>query len=557
MLPSLANLVLDTGAGPAESGTKRKLAGDPSDGSLNTTIDTLGCVAVPMSGAEIDTADFITKIDRGTRAWFHARLTAALRDENVPQMTTKKQPDVEKMQAWATGRDVWTALNRSTKDAFYAYVELDKPSGRANLFLPAKRTAMVNTFSEVHTGGGNDVRSRALALYLKDRLTFVKQGDSRLGLAKMYNSWSNSGFGKWAHITPAVGLRAALALRSELDAAGFDSQLVGGSHMIYKPPGGTELPAHTDGPRPAAMIALLKAELEANGRFPTTTEWMQTHGIQSLVHFDGGRVDGYTYTIGPMTPKRLYICLNAVQTGALGATDDQLFTTRKKNDDEEDDTANGDATTTRRTRFLVGGTGPSFLNWKENFAKFNAVLAANGETEPLREIPIRPPAGTPAGAFAAVWPVGFPHGSAPNAERRITTTASLAIVSPNSPARDERVPQRVRALAIIADDASSDNDRAQAKNLIASQTAPFAGGKTHLHPEHAGNWFDPTMRESQRGGFYQSIAPTRRDAAVFVAAWEEGDARLAPTAEDWARYEAARRAMPRGAVARRPRFDAD
>lgn len=554
MLPSLANLVLDTGAGPAESGTKRKLAGDPPDGSLETTIDTLGCVAVPMSGAGIDTADFITKIDRGTRAWFHARFTAALRDKNVPEMKIKDQPDVEKMQAWANGRDVWAALGMSEKDAFYAQVELDNPSGRANVFLPAARTAMAKTFSDRATGG-DDVGSQALAIYLKDRIAFVKQGDTRMGMAFMYKSWANNGFGKWAHITPAVGLRAALALRSEFDAAGFDTQLVGGAHMIYKPPGGTELPAHTDGPRPAAMIAFLEAELKANGRFPTTTEWMKTHGMQSLVHFDGGRVDGYTYAIGPMTPKRLYICLNAVKTGALGATDDQLFPKRAKKEKGADDTANGNATTTRRTQFLVGGKGPSFLNWKANFSKFNAVLAANGETEPLREIPIRPSAG--AGAFAAVWPVGFPHGSAPNAERRITTTASLAIVSPVPLERDERVPERVRALAIVADDDSNFTERQRANNVISSQTASFAGGKTHFHPEYAAMWFDPTLRESGRGGFYQSIAPTRRDAAVFVAAWEEGDARLAPTAEDWARYEAARRAMPRGAVARRPRFDAD
>jgi len=517
--------------------TKRKLVTDQQLGdSFETTIDAIGSVALSMS--TFDSVDFIRNVDAGTRAWFFARLAVAMQpDVEVPQITSKQSLDLPKMQAWQRGRDIWTALSQEMKAEFYSHFELDISYGRANLFIPANRNYIVKAFA-VKAVDNQDIE--ALDLFLKDRLTYVKQGDSRMGMSAMYKSWSNKGFGKWAHIMPGVGLRAALVLRSKLDHIGIETQLVGGSHMIYKPPRGTELSAHTDGPRPMTMITLLEAGVHKNGRYPTTIEWMQTHGIQSLVHFDGGSVDGYTYTIGPMNPKRLYICLKAVQDGSLNVPDDQLFPPP--------------ADSAARARFLTGGTGPSFLNWKENLDKFNDVLAANDEPEPLREIPIRPPEGTPVGVFAAVWPVGFPHGSAPNNQRRITTTASLAVVSANMPARDQRVPERVRALATIADTASSVEARAQAKQTIATQTKPFAGGKTHLHPEHADTWFDQTLLTSGVGGFYKSIAPTHEDMEAFVKAWNEGDPVHAPTADEWRAYEAARLSMPRGAVAHRPRY---
>jgi hypothetical protein len=62
------------------------------------------------------------------------------------------------------------------------------------------------------------------------------------------------------------------------------------------------------------------------------------------------------------------------------------------------------------------------------------------------------------------------------------------------------------------------------------------------------------MQYSGTGGWYQSIAPTSEEAEAFAAAWAEGDLDLAPTPEDWLRYEAARASAPRGALVARPRF---
>lgn len=546
MLPNLSKLsTLTLTTGPPASKRQRIIDDALSTRPLAETLDMFGCVAVPLRTPGIDADAFKQKVDAGTRAWFYARLNAALAlDVEVPTISTGGDPDSTKMGMWRVGRDAWSGLRGETKTVFFVRFDLQSQEGRDNLFNPGKRKIKIDDFAANAFDAADPARSEALAFYLSDRVIFVKQGDSRMGLSSMYKSWSQTGFGQWAHITPGVGLRAAMALRTTLSDAGIDTQLVGGSHMIYKPPGGKELPAHSDGPRPATMITLLEAEFRKNSRFPTTTEWMQNNGVQSLVHFEGGKVDGYTYAIGPMTPKRLYLCLKAVQDGTIAATDAELF--RDASSDRNAGTA--------RTRFLTGGTGPSFMRWKENFAKFNAVLAANGEPEPLREIPIRPSDDAPQGAFVALWPNGFPHGSAPNHRRRITTTASVAVVAPSYKMRDERVPKRVHALATIASPDTEAVARASARALISADTTPFYGGKTHLHPEHAGTWFDQDMLASGTGGFYQSIAPTLEDARAFAAAWGEGDLDLAPTAEDWRAYKAARAALPPGGVAVRPRF---
>lgn len=520
--------------------------------TLEQTLDVNGCAALRIPEANINTPEFIANVDKGTRDWFYARLNSALSPSaTVPVMKNKNVIDSKKILQWETGRNTWNEFQHETKMAFFARLNLATAQGRENLFSTKKRKVAIADFAK------DLPNSDALAYYLDDRAKYVKQGDSRMGLSAMYKSWSAAGFGKWAHIVPSHGIRAALALRDELEEKGISTQLSGSSHMIYKPPVGDKLPSHTDGPRPATMITLLEEFSRKNKRFPTTSEWIQDNGLQSLVHFDGGNVDGYTYSIGPMTPKKLYICLRAVQDGSIGLSNEELFekTKKKKSDGDEDDDEQEEEAAVgidKRISFLTGGTGPSFMKWLENIEKFNEILAQKGEG-PIGELPIRPETDKP-GAFVALWPNGFPHGSAPNKHRRITTTASLSVVGPNYKERDERVPERVSALAIIASELATPEQRARARATISSQTQPFYGGKTHIHPEHAGSWFDPDKISNGTGGFYQSIAPTLADAAAFSKAWKEGDAKYAPTTKEWENYEFVKKAMPPGSVARRPRF---
>ena len=526
MLPSLSTLSLKTlsNTGAPKSGEKRKtkpvfkkleIEKRPT---LTQTIEVNGCAAISIPEANVNTAEFISNVDNGTQAWFNARFNAALSPSaNVPVIKTNKVIDPQKMLDWETGKNTWNELTFEAKTGLFARFDLRTIDGRKNLFTTKKRKSEIANFVK-------DIPNKdALAYYLEDRARYVKQGDSRMGLSAMYKSWTQTGFGKWAHIVPSHGIIAALALRVKLSQNGIVTQLSGSSHMIYKPPDGKKLAAHTDGPRPATTITLLHEFSKANGRFPTTTEWIQQNGVQTLVHFDGGNVDGYTYAIGPMTPKKLYICLKAVEDRSIGLSDDELFVTKKKKSDDvddDDDDEEADVGTDKRISFLKGGTGPSFMKWLENIGTFNEVLAKNGEG-PIGELPIRPETDQ-VGAFVAFWPNGFPHGSAPNKYRRITTTASLSVVGPNYKARDERVPDRVTALAIIASEFATLEQRAHARALISSQTQPFYGGKTHNHPEHAGSWFDADKLVDGTGGFYRSIAPTTADAVAFSNAWKEG-----------------------------------
>jgi len=565
MLPTLGNLdlrALELPTGPS-AGSKRKIGSERQlieikrYALLEDTLNFNGCASIAVPNAQVDTTRFIQKVDIATRDWFYARLNEALSPlAPTPIMQTggkKKFVNQEKMDEWTRGRNDWNALSNQTKAQVLASFDLNSPEGRDNVFIPKKRKHIVNELARSALGTRDSARTSDMVEYFEDRLRYVKQGDSRMALGSMYKSWTQKGFGKWAHITTSQGIRASLALRDELAENKLDTQLNGSSHMIYKPPFGDELSAHTDGPRPDTTITIIEEFHRKNNRFPTTIEWMQDQGVQSLVHFDGGAVDGYTYAIGPMTPTKLYHCLKAIKDYTLGATDAELFSGKVEDDDEDDDDGKAKGSV-RRFKFLTGGDGPTFMKWKENLDKFNAILKMNNE-EPIGEMPIRPASNDQNGAFVAIWANGFPHGSAPNKKRRITTTASLAVVSRTYQARDERVLARVNALAAIAADSSSVEQRARARATIASQTLPFYGGSTHHHPENAGMWFDPDKISSGTGGFYRSIAPTLEDAAEFEEAWEEGNQKYAPAEAEWKLYDAAKRAAAAGgADVRRPVF---
>lgn len=304
-----------------------------------------------------------------------------------------------------------------------------------------------------------------------------------MGLAAMHQSWARSGFGKWAHINPGIALRIAVEAQKELAAVGLHCSLSSIPHIIYKPPGGSELCAHTDQIPPVVLIQKLEEHvLESDA---STTAWVKKNGLQCLAHIDGGNTDGYTYAIGPMTPHKLLVCLRAIASSRIPGIL---------------------PTGTSLASWLKGGTGPSFLKWRAKLGELNAILLAEGE-DVIRVCPITPDRGA-TGPFLAAWPVGFPHGSAKNLKRRITTTAPLSI---RSESRDDRGVKRLRAFATIA---SGTGDMDAAERFITNDTLPYAGGKTHKKPQLAARWIRP-------GAPYHSIAPTHQDVDAFEQAWNK------------------------------------
>ena len=211
---------------------------------------------------------------------------------------------------------------------------------------------------------------------------------------------------------------------------------------------------------------------------------MGTRFLQELAHSGCGDSDkeGATYGFAPMNPRTLHVCLSFMRDDPTAAA------------------AYERAASTARD-------GPAFLEWEKQLRLLNKALVSAG-LEEIRRVPICPSA--KCGTFAALWPVGFPHGSHRNSGRRVTTTAPLSISKQIS--SDQSVPNRVFALAELAEPTGN---RELALELIESQTTPFAGGTTHARPDLVAHWYD-----RDTGGPFAAIAPTHEDAARFIAAWE-------------------------------------
>ena len=458
--------------------------------NMDTLVDTLnayGAAAVPL---DIDSEGFVRSLDVCVTKYFKSALGHYLAQPDPPSPYKDPQRNTD----WQNGRNAYILTDDATRVALDAALmnafDPGTDAGRAALFKNRDR-AIHAVLTEL---GRLD---NALAFYLESVLVLVKQGGSRMALGggnKPVEKWTRSGFGFWAQIVPSQGIQSQLALRQALKDMGFDARLKGLPHAIYKPDGGEILKTHTDGPRLDEMIYKLE-EMHAREqpqRWPTNYEWCEAMGLQSLVHYKGGRGqrEGATYGIGPMTPHKMYVCLTTL-----------------KNSPNEKTRAAYRAAANPEER------GPAFLAWETHFEELNDALRRNG-MDPIGLMPICPEDSCP-GTFAALWPVGYPHGSHKNESRRVTTTAPLSIFRQDQV--DGRVPGRIHAFATLADASATAEERAAALAVVAGDTEPFEGGSTHKRPDAAARWYD---RQSG-AGYFADIAPTRRDAEEFQSVWEQ------------------------------------
>ena len=132
----------------------------------------------------------------------------------------------------------------------------------------------------------------------------------------------------------------------------------------------------------------------------------------------------------------------------------------------------------------------------------NRILSVHGEA-PLSVLPMV--VARSDDPFVVVWPVGFPHGSAKNKVRRISTTICLS----SKPVEDRRFLKRARCMAQLH---STDvSERQEADAWIQNDEEPYEEGRTHKKPQLASRWIKP-------GGFYESLAPTQEDVATMESA---------------------------------------
>ena len=474
--------------------------------TLSAQMNATGSAAITIPG---NYTSPITLLNAGCQDWLVTELDKKIADEPIDREYTKKSP-AEKPAATAKRiklnsdiRDGYVQFRAVTPEAEKLIVkgnfDLTTHDGLRNLFDSALRKQQIPIeFRE----------------FYNDCLTFVKQGNSRLGLAKMFMCWSMTGFGMWAHISPAFGFEIHLEYCRLLQANGFPWVPRKAGHLIYKPPSGSKLDVHHDGISTRTLFANLEAHAKSQ-----TPSWMaraNEHGLQSLAHIDGGRNgNGSTFIVATRSPQH------------------QLEAMKIIRDFEVESAFSKDPTENRRMtqQWLDSDGGPYFINnLVAILPALNAILVPRGY--PNMYVKDICPA-TP-GPFICMWAMGTWHGSKANTNRRISLTLPSGPVCIIDAVNLER---RTTALAIIASSnadiqtamnsgiadfpgATPGEVRLAAETYIDINKTPLADGLTHRNPQFAGDRIrhpEGVMADRPRGPF-QPIAPSIDEARAFLRA---------------------------------------
>lgn len=418
------------------------------------------------------------------REWFSTELRAAFEPRDTPTFK-----DAAQAQRWKSGRTEWVCNAERPAQVLARLLtefDLSTHAGRAKLFSNDDRKRAVKTCMGIRT-------CAVLLWYTEDTIKLVKYGGVRTAQGPAHSSWLSSGFGFHTFVITQAAVDATLELLHVLRESGFDYHLSGLPHVIFKPPKSSKLPAHHDGPRSPELIEFYESIDLATA---TNADVVRKFGSQQLCHLDEASC---TFFVGPMSPRRHYLCLVAFRDRTLGLNDADVWADKGSY-----------ATffpTSREDK------GPAWLAWDAPgvLAALNAMLATHGETPNLHVMKMVPDVDG-EGAFAVGWPVGYPHGSLAGDERLgFTAPLTLSVDAP----RDERVPARVDVLATINDPTSSADDVRAADAVIASQTKPFHGGAAHLRPELGGRW-------TRANGYFAGLGVTKEGAATFRAEWARG-----------------------------------
>lgn len=455
---------------------------------VHASVERLGCAAVSVEGL-VDSAQFLRLLGEGTRSWFFDKLSAAMRmDPSLRHASNDASATT-----LAKQRDVWLSYSDAQRSAILRKVDPSTLVGLERIFVG--KTLEGSVPSQVYE-------------LLKSRIRFVKGGDAFMGLSSMHLSWSKAGFGKWARIHPGIGLVITRHVLALLQREGFGNASLENNlpHLIYKPPGGDELECHHDAMPPELLLDRLRER-----RQRSMVEWAREFGMQTLCHVEGGRDDGYTYIIGPMTPNKLFLCVDALYHNRIPG-------------------AFRDASAHANWKRATAGPYKAYWNKPAVLQALNRLLAQHGET-PLREIPIRLSGEGGVGAYVACWPVGVPHGSSKNKSRRVTITLPIGTTGTPLPP-ESRAKRRLEALATIA---SSDDElslhgvlpgtpleqRRRAESFVDSDTVPLADGRTHVRPEYASEYIrhpDGASQLQRAVGPYARLAPTLAEVRSYFAA---------------------------------------
>ena len=353
-------------------------------------------------------------------------------------------------------------------------------------------------------------KSVGLEHYLPKLIAYIRQGEHKVSQNAPQDSFMTcSGFGIGTAVVTEFAMSALIALRDRLGEMGMQKYVTGVPHIVRKPPHGGLLAMHHDKMQVNDLITNLRDHTQSDD--PSVAAWTRKHGSQMLFHLANGD-SGPTQAIAPMDCDTLLFCLEAIQGCKEG---DSLWDVSWGKIPKDARVA--------RDNYFRKKTGPYFLAWDKMVGKngiLNKLLRASGREGCLRVVDIRPKSDKEAkGPYAAVWPVGFPHGSKPNgATCRLSVTASLSDTIPEE-ASLVRPAKRLDALSILAHSGASAHDVKSAEAFFEKDTKPYSEGPTHRDPRR-------TQRlQSVHGwppGPFSSLAPTPEHVDTFVrhAGWK-------------------------------------
>lgn len=436
--------------------------------AMKDRLEREGCMTLRLDEFEEKTKTFVEQLDHGMHEWYTDMTREALKvvDFTKPGAGYKMQELTEQQKTW---QGMPKEQHRELLEKFAPHTK----EGRQNMFDSSRRNQV--TEDQKYEG-------QPIGHYLRHIVQRAKQGNTTMALANMKHTWTDTGFGMLAHVVPDLGLHIATHVAKVLQQPPLELIARLGHHfphIIYKPEGGKALKPHHDQITPDNLLKTLKKHQKSSR--PTTLEWVKEHGMQLLGHLEGGHTaeDGATYVIGPMTCERLLLCLEHL-------------------------------------KLQDKPSGPYFADWIVRLQDLNEMLRKK-EQPPLRQIPIAPTNGKP-GAFVAMWPVGFPHGSFSNKDhRRITVTLPLEVRTTAPPQDAGDSAKWLRALSKLVE--PEDSDTPEAERYVKARTIPFADGSTHKTPSVAAELHGARYKDDDRGwwgGWFHRLGPTRKGVEEFI-----------------------------------------
>jgi hypothetical protein len=246
----------------------------------------------------LNCTELITMLETCAQHWFNEQLNNAFdltKSTNTRRRiaynrkhTTNRTSQQEEV--WINSRNIWAQTDMIILRPICNSLRVDTEDGRRYTFQQKKNCG-------------------------KDSLDPFLTAQTRVALnggciqSTHVHSWTRSGGGIWSHVCTGAGLRIAFfvyeAIKSFLGISLYSSAL---PYIVFKPVGGTKEHAQFHTFSPTQLYKHLQ-DHNSHVEGSSIRRWMVDHGVHTTAHLRGGST---MFTIGPMTPWRLFLCLSIV-----------------------------------------------------------------------------------------------------------------------------------------------------------------------------------------------------------------------------------------------------